>query len=312
MNQLSNLIKQKALELGFSACGIARAEAVDDVAIGEMEEWLAKGYAAGMDYMHRNKSLRYDPRELFAGAKSLIVVAMNYYPREFLKTDIQFSCYAYGKDYHFVMKKYLGLLYEYLVECAEDSLGKVEGRAFVDSAPIMERYWAEKAGVGFRGRNGMIIVPKVGSFCFLGVLAVNIPLAYDKPLEVSCGKCHRCEVACPTCAISDKMLDANKCISYQTIENRTDTIPKDVSTVMGNWVYGCDICQLTCPWNVRFAKHTVFAEFYPSEEFERLDMAKIEKMTNGTFKKLFSDTPILRIGKRNIQRNVSFSKKSDG
>lgn len=307
IEEASDLIKKKCLELGFSACGIARAEAVDQNAVREHEDWLQKGYAADMDYLHRNKAMRYDPRLLEPGAKSLICVAMNYYPKQFVESDVSFACYSYGKDYHYVLKSYLSLLLKFIKEELSPELGlqkEVGGRAFADSAPLMERYWAKKCGLGFQGRNSLIIVPKVGSFCFLGVLAVDIELAYDTPIHISCGNCHRCEEACPTHAICNGVVDANKCISYQTIENKSVEIPADISLKMGKRIYGCDACQKACPWN-RFAVPTSFEEFSPSEDFLNISSQTIKNMSNGEFKRVFKNSAVSRAGLKGLKRNVS-------
>lgn len=310
--QASCLIKQKAVELGFSACGIAKAEPVDEDAIREHEQWLSRGNAAEMWYLHNNKNLRYDPRKLFPGAKSLLVVAMNYFPEMIKDSDITFSYYSYGIDYHFVLKNYLMRLFKYVEDEIYPNLAQdvpLEGRAFVDSAPIMERYWAKKAGIGFQGRNQLIIIPKVGSFCFLGVLALNIELFADTPVNVSCGKCHRCEEACPTRALCNGTIDSNKCISYQTIENRTASIPEEVSSAMGTRIYGCDACQLACPWN-RFAKATKIPEFFPTEEFMNLNSTKLTNMGSGEFKRMFSGSAIMRAGLKGLKRNISSVKNT--
>lgn len=306
--QASSLIKQKAKQLGFVACGIVKAEPVEESAVAEQEEWLAKGYAAGMEYMHKNKSLRYDPRVLHPGTRSLIVVAMNYYPKIRQKTDVSFAYYSYGKDYHYVMKSYLSKLLDYIKDVVSPD-NNVDGRAFADSAPIMERYWAKKAGVGFQGRNRLIIIPRVGSFCFIGVLAINLDLAYDKPLCVSCGKCHRCEEACPSRAICGGFVDSNKCISYQTIENKTAHIPDEISSVMGTRVYGCDVCQQVCPWN-RFSKPTQIEEFFPSEDFLNLTSLSIESMNSGDFKRMFKNSAVERAGLKGLRRNIESVKKT--
>ena len=306
--QASSLIKQKAKQLGFVACGIVKAEPVEESAVAEQEEWLAKGYAAGMEYMHKNKSLRYDPRVLHPGTRSLIVVAMNYYPKIRQKTDVSFAYYSYGKDYHYVMKSYLSKLLDYIKDVVSPD-NNVDGRAFADSAPIMERYWAKKAGVGFQGRNRLIIIPRVGSFCFIGVLAINLDLAYDKPLCISCGKCHRCEEACPSRAICGGFVDSNKCISYQTIENKTAHIPDEISSVMGTRVYGCDVCQQVCPWN-RFSKPTQIEEFFPSEDFLNLTLLSIESMNSGDFKRMFKNSAVERAGLKGLRRNIESVKKT--
>ena len=309
IEEASALIKKEALEIGFSACGISKAERVGQDAIDEYEYWLEKGWAAGMDYMQKNKTLRYDPTELQPGAKSLICVAMNYYPEKELDSNVSFAYYSYGKDYHFVVKSYLALLLKYIEEYISPYLCPnvvLEGRAFTDSAPILERYWAEKSGVGFQGRNSLIIVPKVGSFCFLGILAVNIELSYDSPISISCGNCHRCEETCPTHAICNRIVDANKCISYQTIENRSENIPEDISCKLGNRVFGCDACQKACPWN-RFVTPTKVKEFSPSEKLMNITSSSILNMDKQEFRSVFGDSAISRAGLKGLQRNVSYS-----
>ena len=311
IEEASKLIKKQALGMGFSACGIAQASPVDQEAIDEYEDWLNQGYAAGMEYLHKNKHLRYNPAELQPGAKSLICVAMNYYPSQVLDSDVSFAYYSYGKDYHIVLKSYLSHLFKYIKESILPELGcevELEGRAFTDSAPLLERYWAKKAGVGFQGRNSLIIVPHVGSFCFLGFLAVNIELAYDCQRNISCGNCHKCEDACPVHAIHNGVIDANRCISYQTIENKTDFIPEEVSCKMGKNIYGCDICQKVCPWN-KFSLPTQFREFLPSNTFLNISSSSILEMDNREFKRMFGESAISRVGLKGLQRNVSFAKK---
>ena len=248
-------IREEALRLGFACCGFATADAVSPTEVASQEQWLAEGKAAGMDYMHRNKPLRYDPRQLVPGAHSIIVVAMNYYPQQPLdEGDARFAYYAYGADYHYVMKQRLEQLLAFVRSAIDPHC---EGRAFCDSAPLMERYWAEQAGVGFRGRNGLIIVPGVGSYVFLGEVVSSLSVEPDQPLGIACRGCHACEGACPTCALSRGRVDARLCISYQTIENRTDHIPDRVAQRLGGRIYGCDACQQCCPWNRRFARGTV-------------------------------------------------------
>ena len=306
------LIKKKALELGFSACGIAKADAVDEEAVRENEEWLNRGCAAGMDYLNKNKDKRYDPRLLFPGAKTLIVTAMNYYPSKIMNSDITFSYYSYGMDYHFVVKKYLTLLYNYIEKDLFHLLDvekPLEGRAFTDSAPLMERYWAKRAGIGFQGKNQLIIIPHVGSFCFIGTLILNIDLPADRPLEISCGNCLRCHESCPTHALSDGFLDSAKCISYQTIENRSMEIPPDVVKAMQSRVYGCDVCQLACPWN-RDVKPTTIPEFEPSESFLNLGSEALKNLRNGEFKRMFYCSAISRVGLKGLKRNISSVKNT--
>ena len=312
LSESIKLIKQKAIELGFSACGVAKADHVEEIAVKEYEACLAKGFGAGMNYLYKNNDLRYDPRLLFPGAKTLIVTAMNYYPNRIKDSDISFSYYSYGKDYHFVVKKYLMDLFKYIKDVIYPELGLKEplaGRAFTDSAPLMERYWARKAGIGFQGRNQLIIIPHVGSFVFIGSLILNIELPSDQPMTISCGNCHKCQDACPTRALCHGYIDSNKCISYQTIENRTMEIPPDIAAAMQSRIFGCDACQLACPWN-RAVKPTTIPEFEPSDTFFNLGYEILNNMQSGDFKRLFGDSAIARAGRKGLKRNISSVKNT--
>jgi epoxyqueuosine reductase len=307
------LIKARAKALGFGACGLARAEAVDPVAARELQAWLDAGCAAGMDYMHRHQDLRLDPRLLQPGAQTLIVTALNYYPAEMADAPLQCAYYAYGADYHYVIRGLLNELLDYIrTEIAPALLPSdvpLEGRAFTDSAPLMERYWAVRAGLGFIGRNRLLILPGRGSYYFLGTLAVNLSLPPDEPLRITCGTCRRCLDACPTGALrvvgSQTRLDATRCISYQTIENRTDEIPADVAAQMGSRLYGCDVCQQACPWN-RFARPTTVEAFRPLPELLHLDAETLLALGGGGFKRLFRHSAILRAGYKGLLRNLRY------
>jgi epoxyqueuosine reductase len=325
------LIKAKARALGFDACGLATAEAVSPEAARDLQQWLDAGYAADMDYMHRNRELRLDPRLLQPGARTLIVTALNYYPETPSPSDLQFSYYAYGADYHYVIRGLLSELLEYIrTDIAPALMPGVEldGRPFTDSAPLMERYWAVRAGLGFIGRNRLLILPGRGSYFFLGTLAINLPLPADRPLHIGCGTCRRCLDACPTGALQfigtqddgnadtlgnslpqqeQTTLDARRCISYQTIENRTDEIPADVAAHLAGRIYGCDACQQACPWN-RFARPTQVEAFRPLPEFLQLDAETLRALGGGGFKRLFRHSAIMRAGYKGLLRNLRYVK----
>ncbi|MEG1586865.1 MAG: tRNA epoxyqueuosine(34) reductase QueG [Bacteroidales bacterium] len=292
------LIKAEALRLGFDACGIARAGHVADAHF--VEEWLQEGCSAEMQYMHNHFEKRTDPRLLVEGSKSVIVVALNYYPAVKQSEAVpQFSYYAYGKDYHEVIKEKLRLLYEYI----QREISPVEGRMFTDSAPVLERYWAVQAGLGFIGKNTQLIIPGKGSYFFLGELILDLELIPDTPLRLSCGNCTRCMEACPPKAlIGVKKLDARRCISYQTIENKGEIAPETAS-VLGNHLYGCDICQQVCPWN-RFATPNQTIEFQPSEAFLSLDKERLENMTEEEFRIIFRHSAVKRAGYKGLKRNL--------
>ena len=293
---LSDKIKQHALSLGFDACGVCSAESSGEEE--NLREWIRLNYQGDMSYLERNIEKRDDPRLLVPGAKSIVSVALNYYPNKKRNPSLpQFAYYAYGKDYHFVVKEKLKLLLEYIQTINPDT----EGRFFCDSAPVLERYWAAKAGLGFVGKNTLLIIPSKGSFFFLGELIINQELDYDTPLNLSCGSCTRCIDACPTRAIvQSHLLDSNRCISYQTIEKKGEQ-DKDIDT--GNWVYGCDDCQLVCPWN-RFSKPHSTPEFNPSFEFLVLDLEALQTMNQEQFSILFSKSAVKRAKLVGIERNV--------
>jgi len=294
-------IKAEALRLGFSACGVARAGRVPEEVLKEYDSWIETGYHGDMEYLARNRELRADPRLLLEGTRSLIMVAMNYYPAEKQHPDApQFAYYAYGRDYHKVVKKRLDQLLHYM----RQELGlEVEGRAFSDSAPIMERYWAERAGLGWRGKNSLLIIPRAGSYFFLGELLVDLELPEDEPMRNMCGRCERCLKACPTEAfLSPGRLDARRCISYLTIEQKGE-IPPELAERMGRRVYGCDACQQCCPWN-RYARPTTIEDYKPREALLSLSPEELEAMTEEEYLALFAGSAVKRAGLSGLQRTI--------
>lgn len=293
-------IKAEAQRLGFSACGVARAEAVPDDVMAHYDAWLEGGHHGEMEYLARNRELRADPRVLLPGTKSLIAVAMNYYPEQKQAEEApQFAYYAYGRDYHKVVKKRLDQLLKYMQTTLELP---VTGRSFADSAPILERYWAEKAGLGFRGKNSLLIIPRAGSYFFLGFLLVDIELPADSPMPNLCGRCTRCQTACPTSAfIRPGVLDARRCISYLTIEQRGE-IPEDLAPKLGKRLYGCDACQQCCPWN-RYARPTTVEDFAPREALLKLSPAELEALSEEEYLALFAGTAVKRAGREGLLRS---------
>ena len=299
----SEEIKQHALSLGFDACGICRAE--DSEQEANYMKWLSEECQAGMSYLERNIDKRMDPRLLVEGAKSIISVALNYFPHRFQHENApKFAYYAYGEDYHDVVKGKLNQLFDFIKLRFPD----VSGRYFSDSAPVLERFWAARAGLGFVGKNTLLIIPGKGSYFFLGELIINLELDYDSPVSQNCGKCRRCLDACPTEAIEKPhWVNARKCISYQTIENKGEILPEIVPKLNNN-VYGCDICQILCPWN-RYARPHNTPEFNPSDEFLSLDYEKIQEIDEGTYRQIFWKSAVKRAKFSGLKRNVKALKK---
>lgn len=310
LHSIFQQIKDHALSIGFDACGICQAESIEEIESNHYQEWIDKGYQADMDYMARNIDKRCDPTLLVDNAKSIISIALNYYPQEKqAETAPQFAYYAYGKDYHDTMKAKLQLLLDYI----KTLIPNVNGRVFCDTAPVLERYWAAKAGLGFIGKNTLLIIPKRGSYFFLGEIIIDSELSYDKPLNLSCGKCTRCLSACPTSAIEKPhLLNAKKCISYQTIENKGE-IDRNVVPLLNKRMYGCDICQQICPWN-RYAKAHSTPEFIPNHEFLLMDRETIATMTVEDYQRIFKGSAVKRAKYSGLMRNfaaLETSKKTE-
>jgi len=299
-------IKKIASSLGFDHCGIARAQRLEADAI-RLEKWLTKGLHGGMSYMENYFDLRIDPSKLVPGAKSVITLLKNYFPsKEQTETAPRVSKYAYGKDYHDVIRKQL----TELIDLVKEKLGDFHGRGFVDSAPVLERTWAQKSGLGWIGKNGNLINKQSGSFYFIATLIVDIELDYDDPFAKDyCGTCTRCLDACPTDAIlPGKIVDGSKCISYFTIELKDMLIPGEMKGRFDNWMFGCDTCQDVCPWN-RFSRPHHESAFNPLPEVLDLSTKEWEMMTEESFRKIFKDSPLRRTKFRGIQRNLQFLKK---
>lgn len=297
-------IKNEALRLGFDACGICRA--TDSGEEERYMRWIADNHHATMSYMERNIDKRLDPRLLVDEAKSIISVALNYYPHRKQPVHApQFAYYAYGKDYHDVMRSKLKQLYEFIQQVHPEA----KGRYFSDSAPVLERFWAAQAGIGFIGKNSLLVIPGKGSFFFLGELIIDLELEYDSSRPESCGSCTRCIDDCPTEAIEGPFLvNSNKCISYQTIENRRE-ISSYVSKRLKNYVFGCDICQKVCPWNRQSTPNNT-PELMPTDEFLSIDLIKLTEMDELEYQKLFRGSAVKRTKFTGLKRNVNAISKN--
>ena len=298
--QINNLIKLKALQLGFSAVGISKADYLDKES-KQLKNWLNNGFHGEMQYMENHFEKRTDPRKLVEGAKSVISVLLNYFPEE-IQSDNTFkiSKYAYGKDYHYVVKEKLHALLEYI----QNEIGEVNGRAFVDSAPVMDKVWAAKSGLGWIGKNTNLISKTFGSFVFIGELIIDLELEYDKSIKDYCGTCTKCIDACPTKALTPYQLDARKCISYLTIEKKGD-LPEEMKGEWSNWIFGCDICQDVCPWNSKLKPLNEKA-FNISEQLQNMIKKDWQNLDKSTFKKVFKISPVERTKIEGLIRNIEF------
>lgn len=299
----THFIKKTAAGLGFDYCGIAKAERLNEDA-ARLERWLEKGMHGSMSYMENHFELRVNPGLLVPGAKSVITLLKNYFPSQQQGEEAaKISKYAFGKDYHYVIREKM----QTFLRMIREETGQVNGRGFVDSAPVLERSWAQRSGLGWIGKNGNMITRQSGSFFFIATLITDLELDYDDPFAKDyCGSCTRCIDACPTQAIlPGKVVDGSKCISYFTIELKDMLIPAGQKDKFKNWAFGCDICQDVCPWN-RFSKPTDELEFTPIPQVLNLTTAEWEAMTEDTFKKLFKDSPISRTKWKGMQRNIRF------
>ncbi|GAB4091257.1 epoxyqueuosine reductase [Flaviaesturariibacter terrae] len=302
-------IKEAARRHGFDHCGIARAEALDDDA-RRLERWLAQGHHGSMGYMENHFDLRVDPRRLVPGARSVITFLKNYYPEEeAVSSDVKVARYAWGQDYHDVIRALLNAL---LAE-ARTAIGAIDGRGFVDSAPVLERSWAQRSGLGWVGKNGNLINKGAGSYFFIATLITDLELEYDDPFAKDfCGSCSRCVDACPTDAIlPDKTIDGSRCISYFTIELKEAMIPSEMEGRFDNWLFGCDTCQEVCPWN-RFSQPHSEPAFAPIREILHLSSGEWEQLGEEAFRRIFRGSPLSRAKHKGIQRNLRFLKGNTG
>ncbi len=300
----SNLIKQEAARLGFESCGISKAEYLEEEA-PKFEKWLKNGYHGKMKYMENYFDKRLNPTLLVEGSKSVISLSYNYYPKEQQnKESYKLSKYAYGQDYHHIIKSKLKALIFFI----NSNIGEVHGRAFVDSAPILERAWAQKSGLGWQGKHTLLIQKNKGSFMFLAELILDIELAYDAPFVTDhCGKCIKCIDACPTEAIlSNNMIDGSKCISYFTIELKEE-LPATMRGKFEDWMFGCDICQDVCPWN-RFATSHNEVGFTPHPDLLTMTKKDWEEITTSVFQTIFKKSAVKRTKYSGLTRNIAFLK----
>ena len=302
--EYAQLIKVEAKRLGFLSCGVSKAEFLEEEA-PRLESWLNKNMHGNMQYMENNFDKRLDPTLLVEGSKSVISLTYNYYTDK-VQQDTnapKISKYAYGIDYHFVIKEKLKQLLEFI----KSDIGEVHGRAFVDSAPIMEKAWAKKSGLGWIGKNSNLITQRVGSFYFIAELIVDLDLEVDHAVTDHCGSCTACIDACPTEAITEPyQVDGSICISYFTIELK-DNIPGEFKGKFDHWMFGCDICQDVCPWN-RFSKHHSQPLFNPKPELLSMSKKDWEEITQETFNKVFQKSPVKRAKYSGITRNIRFLK----
>ena len=300
----TKLIKDKAVDLGFISCGISKADFLEDEA-PRLEKWLNQNHHGQMSYMEKNFDKRLDPRLLVPDSKSVVSLLFNYYTDK-KQEDSQapkISSYAFGEDYHFVIKRKLNKLMNYI----KTEIGDVSGRAFVDSAPIMEKAWASKSGLGWIGKNTNLISKKTGSFFFIAELIIDLELEYDSSTTDHCGSCTKCIDACPTEAlIAPYQIDGSKCISYLTIELK-DQIPNEFKDKMDNWAFGCDICQTVCPWN-RFSKEHKEDAFSPKEELIKMTKNEWNEITEEVFNTVFKNSAIKRTKYNGLKRNIKFLK----
>ncbi len=299
----SQKIKAYAAEIGFQYCGIAKAEKLDEDA-RRLEKWLSQGMHGKMQYMENHFDLRIDPSRLVPGAKSVITLLLNYFPEHQQSTAApKIAKYAFGKDYHDVIKDKLNQL----LSLVRENIGEVNGRGFVDSAPVLERSWAQKSGLGWIGKNGNLINKNNGSFFFIATLIMDLELDYDavSPKDY-CGSCTQCIDHCPTDAIlPNKVIDGSRCISYFTIELKDALIPENLKGKFGNWVFGCDMCQDICPWN-RFSKPNQETAFTPIREILEFSVKDWKETSEENFRIIFRNSPIKRAKYAGIQRNLKF------
>jgi epoxyqueuosine reductase len=303
MPKLTNqILIEKAKQLGFDLVGFAKADLLEDDA-GKLQQWLDKGYQASMSYMEKNLHKRKDVKEILSNAKSVISLAINYYTPEKHSNETykgKISRYAWGKDYHLIIWQKLNELESMLKELEPE----LETLSYVDTGPVMDKAWAVRAGIGWMGKHTNVINPDYGSWFFIANIITNYEFDYAEMMTDHCGTCTACIDACPTNAIiQEYVVDANKCISFQTIENKVE-IPVELIGKFDNWIFGCDICQDVCPWNQKFSIATSIKEFYPLNK--ELTYDEVMNLDSQTFKEQFAESPINRTKLKGLQRNVKF------
>jgi len=298
----SDFIKNKSIELGFISCGISKSGFLENE-IGRFESWLKNNYHGQMSYMERNFDKRMDTRKLVDGSKSVISLLFNYYPsKEINNNSFKISKYAYGNDYHFIIKDKL----KTLLSSMRNEIGEIDGRVFVDSAPIMEKAWAKKSGLGWIGKNTNLINKKTGSFFFIAEIIVDLELEYDNEVTDHCGSCTACLDACPTDALYEPYkIDASKCISYFTIELK-EQFPNDLKKDFNDWIFGCDICQDVCPWN-KFSIPNKEPLLNPKNEINQYSKKDWLELTDEVFKVVFKETPLERTKFKGLKRNIQYA-----
>jgi len=299
--EYTRLIKAEAKRLGFMSCGISKAGFLEEEA-PRLENWLKKNMNGEMRYMENHFDKRLDPRLLVPGAKSVVSLLLNYFPEEQQREDsFKISKYAYGTDYHFVIKDKLKEFLEYIRE----TIGEVDGRAFVDSAPVLDKAWAAKSGLGWVGKHSNLLTKQAGSFYFIAELIIDLDLEYDTPVTDHCGSCTACIDACPTQAIVDPyIVDGSKCISYYTIELRNE-IPDYAQDKLDDWMFGCDVCQDVCPWN-RFSKPHSEPLFNPKTQILENSKKEWRELTQEVFSEIFRKSPVKRTKYSGLMRNIEF------
>jgi epoxyqueuosine reductase len=300
----TELIKNEAKRLGFLSCGISKADFLEEEA-PRLEQWLNKNMHGEMQYMENHFDKRLDPTKLVEDSKSVVSLLLNYFPSNEPqdKTAPKISKYAYGADYHIVIKEKLKRLLEFIYE----EIGEVSGRAFVDSAPVLDKAWAAKSGLGWVGKNSNLITKDTGSFYFIAELIIDLPLNYDNPTTDHCGTCTACIDACPTKAIVDPyVVDGSKCISYFTIELKNE-LPSSMKGSFDNWMFGCDICQDVCPWN-RFSKAHSEPLFNPNKKLLSMSKSEWEEITEELFQEIFKKSAVKRTKFSGLTRNINFLK----
>lgn len=306
-SELKHHIQELAQQHGFYSVGFSKAEFLEEEA-PRLTNWLNKQQHGEMKYMENHFDMRLDPRLLVPGAKTVISFLYNYFPQELPDSNLKISKYAYGEDYHQVIKDKLR---EFVTE-VKATVGDVEGRVFVDSAPVLEKAWAKKSGIGWVGKNANLINPKAGSFYFLAEWICDLDIEPDSPIRDYCGTCTRCIDACPTDAITEPyVVDGSKCISYATIELRVDQLPDEFKGKMESWIYGCDICQDVCPWN-RFSVPHKEERFNPRERLFSMSTSDWEDLSEDLYRELFRKSAVKRTKFEGLKRNISFLSGDQG